>query len=782
MLFGNKLFCVSSPCGTQKTRSACKFIAEYHLQNFIYVVPSRVLAKEVCHTLETLGVSADEITSDTYPSRVMTTLMARMQCDPDRGQVLVCTARSYLDLPFRPSQGLWQVIIDEIPQVDDFIGLDLSNHLNWLTDVIEIQPFNTSLGKVIGSPNIRSILKKRDAMDMALEPLLRALNAPNRSVFIDLHSWDKAHELFSKGSDQCNVNFLAMLNRRPFDDAILMGANLEGSIAAHWLGGPFCGLRLAQHEPIHEKLSPPDQHLGRRLKLQHFLSDAHGSKTRLEAERENGPLIDEIERIAIERFAGKPTLYVANNSRVKTLLDDHSNFIRIPVHSQGLNKYQDIDNILITASLNRTPDHASMLDWLGITRNVQRAATAHEVFYQDVMRTSGRDPNCTRPVTCMLVDKASCEYIADVVPGASIELIPSSYRPKRPYTVAERKRRCRVAKWVHESTSAEVTRISLSNKEKSVTILKQILRGAISNPVFVTLHRSIFDKDPDQFGVVEQSVGSFARWMQVCSKVVLDCKTENRMMTPAVFLRPDAGEGYRRKDYFVASSLLMLDFDNGVITPLRFKAEFGTEQPIVAKRHPFIIFNSFSASPSYPNKFRVAMFFKRPALSLDEHEATYLYIRERLALSGYAPMDSGLDPNSKVANQTFYLPCTNREHPDYSFFDAHGADDRFVRRCGLDPQSLLATKSIRTRVPRLFEGYVADDEEIADIMEGLAGVQSGRTLAYFIVGRKLQSKGLGDDEIEHRFKQVLTTPEQQAKVAKTMQGLKRSRPRFAGGR
>ena len=92
--------------------------------------------------------------------------------------------------------------------------------------------------------------------------------------------------------------------------------------------------------------------------------------------------------MALEAFGGEPFLFVPNNKRKSSAIDGLRTARKIPVVSHGLeNAYADYHNIYISAALNREPRHFAMLAELGLAADYVHRASAHETYYQDVMRT-----------------------------------------------------------------------------------------------------------------------------------------------------------------------------------------------------------------------------------------------------------------------------------------------------------------------------------------------------------------------------------------------------------
>ena len=87
-------------------------------------------------------------------------------------------------------------------------------------------------------------------------------------------------------------------------------------------------------------------------------------------------------------------------------------------------------------------------------------------------------------------------------------------------------------------------------------------------------------------------------------------KGEVPLFNPAIFdASIDPKVGYRTQKNFSFSSMLVLDFDNGNLSPEKFEDIFWHKAGKGLKRS-FIICNSFSRSSKQPNRFRV-MFLTR---------------------------------------------------------------------------------------------------------------------------------------------------------------------------
>ena len=165
----------------------------------------------------------------------------------------------------------------------------------------------------------------------------------------------------------------------------------------------------------------------------------------------------------------------------------------------------------------------------------------------------------------------------------------------------------------------------------------------------VTLHRAKEAKTRDEFHVGELSIHDFVAFLKKQASAFQDSKDDLTLFNSSVFEPPRGAEGYRRQDYFRRSSFLVLDFDNGELSPEQFIGIFWSKARRGQKRS-FLICNSLSRSLQQPNRFRVIMFYKRPATSIGQHEAILADVIRRLELNGFPDARTG---SIRIANRAF---------------------------------------------------------------------------------------------------------------------------------
>ncbi len=236
--------------------------------------------------------------------------------------------------------------------------------------------------------------------------------SPKKEVFVDEKSWLRVTQLREVSEEKSHniVYFLSMLRPDQFSNAILLGANIEDSLLYHWFGEK--GAKFKREEEIAENLRPQSSALGRRLTIHYFAEDQTFSKTLAKKEAiGGGTIIDAMDRLAVETFAGEPFLYVPNKDRKSEIVNAAPGVKTLSTVSHGLNAFQDYTNIYVSAALNREPKHYLMLEDLGLDSETVHKSTYCEAVYQAVMRTSLRDPEASEPVRVILPDLCCARYL-----------------------------------------------------------------------------------------------------------------------------------------------------------------------------------------------------------------------------------------------------------------------------------------------------------------------------------------------------------------------------------
>ena len=400
---------------------------------------------------------------------------------------------------------------------------------------------------------------------------------------------------------------------------------------------------------------------GREIRVFYFLDGRFFSKYKANQKGSDGRVIvDAMDREAAALFDGQSFLYVTNNDRKSPTLEEASGAKKMEVLSHGLNCYEGYDNIYFSAALNREPRHLALLKDLGFDLGFVHEATTHEVIYQAVMRTSLRRPDATNPVIIVVPDRHAALKLQGLIGADAVEVTKlgniESPRP-RPLTTAERKRRLKVRRHIQGLFAAKREQ-NLFIDINCTQIAAEPHSPSNSSTCIVTFHKSKYAKGEDEFIAVSCALQDLIAEFRLYAKTPI-AKKERIFFNPAHFDPTiDPTQGYRTKANFHSASMLVLDFDNGSLSPERFVEIFWTKAGRAGKRS-FIICNTFSRSPEEPNRFRVLLFFKKPALSLGAYQAVYDSVIARIVAQGCPVEEMGIDTTCGSGVQSFYIPGTN---------------------------------------------------------------------------------------------------------------------------
>jgi hypothetical protein len=401
---------VSAACGSGKTYAVCSLIADRWINttNVMIVCPTIKLIDEIDDRLSDVNINALKITSD-QENNVRRRIIEETKNVPDNEKVPLITWNAYADLPYFHKRENWKILIDETPQLDRFYNWDLPRNSDKLLKHLKVadseysgllRVYPTNRGKTT-----KWLAQDEDSIDEVFRRFFTQLTSSNYDIFVDKKTWND--------QDSHTYSFISLLNKLLFIDTTLMGANLEQSLVFDHLGR---GDKLVwkKHNEIYSLLRPLDNDLKDRAKIYYFLEHRTISKTIKQKKRFDEKTIQGIMNSYAEKtFNGDKFLFVKNNDD-KTVLDGATS---IPVQCRGSNEYSDYNGIYISVALNRSPKHSELLKLVGLTKEKLLTTTAHETYYQAVMRTSLRDKDNTNEVRIAVPDKFAAEYLGKLLGG-----------------------------------------------------------------------------------------------------------------------------------------------------------------------------------------------------------------------------------------------------------------------------------------------------------------------------------------------------------------------------
>jgi hypothetical protein len=756
-------FYVSAPCGSGKTYGMCQSVAKnFDISNYLITCPTIKMMAETRLKLEEAGAQVTCINHETHAGSVTQAITAYLQKAESFGEVLLITAAAFAELKYFPRRYNWIVIIDEIPQVDRFFDPSIPYSVEFVKELITVESLNDKLLRVKprnGAKELSKFLNRpTDAMHEPFADLLREVASPHKDVFVDAKSWARIAEKREidarRRSDRNKVYFISMLSPRALHPLALLGANIQDSLIFSWFKG-FHGITWVEEQEITKRLRdvPPP---GTRAQICYFFEERKFSKSLAAEVLPNGLSVREaMDKAAIDRMAGRPCLYVENKGLESSSLGNAPNMTKIPVQAHGLNEYSSFHNVYISAALNKSPQHYQILMALGFTAPAIDRATSHEYYYQIAMRTSLRDPSSTEPVMIIVPDKPSADRLAVLIHAPAPQKLGHILPDKVIYTAVQKQQR---------SATKKVGRLLLNPKNEPFPLCNKrngtdsgsnpeeldSLDGAEHLNIFVTFHGSPYSLPAEHYSQLID-VQEFIGHMRKFGRTPLVEKEEGLLFNSAAF-NPQKGQGYKCQEYFVSSSFMVLDFDNGSLSPDAFDKIFWDDAPSL--RRSFLLCNTFSRSPEQPNRFRAILFYRKPAMSIEAHQAVYDSIVDRLADSGYPADEAKLDPQCRSGVQSFWMPCTNKLHQGQAFFLQRGTRTREILKFGIDPDYYLRTKpSSSVSVRPALDRRSSTDRRTVDHMIGkLQAMSEGRHALFFDIAVGFHRLGLSLAEISEELR------------------------------
>jgi len=651
----------SSGCGTNKTKATCEIAKETkHIKSKLIVQPTTKLIDKTAENLTKFQkIDATVIHGKNAIKRTVSFLNT---CN-DVGEVLMITWSCYSKLPLhyiKKIQNEYDVYIDEIPKVDEFYQFNLFDNKSLFKRYLKLTKSDDALVKVTAKnlSEIKTFIKSEDTVySDEIEELFQRVISPYYDVYVD------ASDL-KKNDENSRIYFMSMLNPHLFQGVTLLGANLEKSMLYHWFTSKH-GVNFTDNTDIINKLDAPFD-LSNRMRIS-YLTDKSNSMIFKNLEVDGVVNYQLIHKLVKTYFKDEKFLYCENDEKkFKTLvLDKLEKSEKIDVVSNGLNEYQDYKNIAFLPALNRSPQHFSMLDELGISSVIVKESSNFETMYQAIMRTCLRDKDSTEIVNVFVISKEEAQFLVSVTGNQMIKKVFESeyteYQKIEPQSQSVRSKKYKFNKQLIEGET---------DYFKSVILKQQY--NQIDEGVYFSWHDDFKAKS----GIDQLSLMKLKGLLKSASKTAIKRKGEHTLINASVF------NGLKRSnENYVSSSMLILDFDGGDIGIKDFESIFTRHGEMIS----FIICNSFSRDEKNPNKFRVYIPFNKPVYSIEHHRACFDAVLKRLEDNGYTQKSMMLDNQSRSAVASFFFPCVNQSATDYAYFKSYGWDKTAtLKRCIFD--------------------------------------------------------------------------------------------------
>ena len=708
---------VDGLCGSGKTFALSTMMANTTTK-YVIAVPTIKLASQYDETFKALNVQSYKAIHSENTEKFCTQKEIIKAIDNNVSKLII-TQNSFNSKVHHKIDKNWNLVLDEIPTVDDFYALQIPHNSALFDKYLKLDPAfeHETIYKVQinNQEAVNEFLNKNrrayDAMDSIIFDLIDKVNNGDLGL-VYKESWDKVVVKLNitpdkdvdttYGNTSNTVYFLVLKSPESFikyNTTTLMGANLYDSLLVN-IWSKFFGVNFNKEKTITSKLRYTEHTNGPLLKI-NWIQEKCISSYKLNKTNGDVSVKEEYLGKAIEHFNCTDVLFVSNvNDKDLKPLE----WTECPVISHGSNNFSNFTNIYFGPALNKTPMHSIMLNQLGFDKDFVNKACSHEVMYQCIMRTALRNPDNTKEVNVVVTDLEQAAVLVDLFPGSSVakiggEAIVLDISRKQKFDGIKKLNELRNKyKTENESVQKNVTvSICIRDRYENLHTSKPIdetmdsINYSLFAPVLINGHLV-------PAGQGEQNATTplqFVKDMKfLSSNNIIKNKTENDLMVTCAFTNKG-----RKKADVVHSSAIVLDIDFGDLTHQEFTRIFTEDNP-----YSFFVTNSASADAN-KDRYR-AYFFVKKAMSIAEHDKTAQHLISLIDKAGYKSFNSekeafdyqelnptiklsGIDRVSKTITQAYYLPATIIGKEQYAFFTSVNCDDlRSIHKFAIDPDKI----------------------------------------------------------------------------------------------
>ena len=680
------VYYVDGVCGSYKTTHALQYAAKAATtlrQPILFVQPTTKLITQSVDAIRRIDphVVTKRFDSTVCSGSVFSDLhefMSAWDIDNDGGCVAFITHKCLWEMPWFPNRKRWNIIIDEIPDIDFEYHFNLPDTAHFaLQDMLQaVECGNNTMMKLLPRPEARNKVEHwarnpgADDLIKVVQPLFRELTSQHSEVFITRASWLR---LGWQGHGKVSVHgWRAPSVCEGWRSVRIMGAFFTDSLL-HMIWSNM-DVEFRQDQQIKVEAHRHIEQLGKRVSIHYFSEKAWSKKIRDKIATGDDQLAH-IKPILSDLYGDAEYLWSANNDVQEAVIaSQYPNAIRIPPVCHGLNEYRHIDKIAFLSALNNTPGHFFYVEKvLGISPDRLKQARSNQVAYQSIMRTALRESDSTKEVTVLVPDIALGNWLTEVFPGS--KLYAHEAAPECRDVLGD-------ANMARGRPHKESVLTPAERKAKSVQKRREIsvTKNSIYKVFFVTTQIELSHELSVKSLNVERS--GHIDWDDIrtqlrrCHDEFRPQKEDNTLVSGALFELDNNKEATKGLANITLVNGVWLDFDGGALSPDEFAKMFTDVR--------WWMWNSFNNGKENETRFRVLLPTTSP-LTAEMYHTVWDAIAERIKSFGYCidskvlyeksiaagrrlPPNSGLDVSKRTANSFFYLPCRAGLGNKYTFW------------------------------------------------------------------------------------------------------------------
>ena len=742
--FNHHLFYVDAPVSARKTFSAVLYALEQARSSRKTVIaqPSVACVKEWYLKANML---AGDIPIKRFhqeccaENNVRGELMEYLKHPAKVGEVILVTQQCLLGVRYFHHASDWDLIVDEIPSVDDKIEIKLPKHFPMITDLIEVKSTGAETSVVQPKDQAsESTLKGYaentgdDAVANVFQEIARSLLSKDHVVEVQNQNYHRTLKGDTKDKNGKTIPLVFFIRMKPtifdqFRTTTIMGAVFNYSLLSQLWANEL--VEFTEHQGITRGLSFNEAQNGNRLVIK-VLSDEGYSKTLARKEQIiDGEVVTnkEVMLYAIKHeFGDEPFAYLVNKDTEKLAksIFEGTKGKRLPYNPHGLNGFSGYHNVAIMASFRAQPLRQNYLNNNRIDSNMVLDGEQHSLIYQAIGRTSLRNQNRNEIVTAIVTDKAVGRFIQVQWPGSKLIDMDGVSLAARGKSGPKRKHQNNAKK---QEATRERARLKLKNQFKQDSHIRFFEKAAkaindhslgdslndsgvpekyhqnllrITNKTLIgnSIRKNVvlfdnynFDREIIGFPELEQhdfvgtlldakndpdvsnlmmadSFDEFVDQLREDHKKVLQSKSDNLLVSPALY-DPELDQDHVRSlDNIVFANNIWIDVDEGEMTNTAFRQMF--------PEFKMVLFNTYQSTDN--TRFR-AVIQTDSYMTKEQYRSITKQIEKVVKDEGYVGKQAkrkgsekpchGIDTSKLQAMSLFYLPSQAEAGPAASFFE-----------------------------------------------------------------------------------------------------------------
>lgn len=685
----------SAPCGAGKTYQLVK--RAHHLvqegSNVLLIQPTKLLIEKT--KVEEFGRLSDPphvrvFHGDTVGANVALQLASYLAEPEDRPHVVMATHQALPRIPFLINASSWHLLIDEVPQVDREQAHIVPTTHPFITNHLQVEQHDGMYGRIkLTEPEAIKAIARNSDEDELLEQFRETatiLTSKHWRSYVHLEQFAKLMMGTGRALNIHSILSPSIVNG--FASVFIAGANFEDTgLFALW---SKMGIQFKEDTDFAKGLRYRT-HANGKLATIHFAMERNWSRNLLEQSTDGKPNLERLRDAAKLVFEDREFLWQANKSVPDNFFKGAGQ--RLPNNPLGLNEFDNIHDVVFLSALNPSPAHGKFLLSRGMTPSEIERQGYCGVAYQAIMRTSLRDSTETTAKNIIVPDERLARYLADMLPGSQVQKLDTGIADQ-----VNRGGRPRV----HKDNSQKMRQRRAKEAEKRTELLAEVFvprkpqdeEGNFSsdsamcrNETPISVYRGSVSRDQHFWATIYSNVRSttpegylscassehFALALQVAHEREVESKTANPLFSPAIFDPTLATDSKRGRDNILYLQNVVLDFENGELTPQKLPDLFPDLQ--------LVVMNTSGHSASSP-RFRVVI-ITSTSIGASAYEALWDQIAAKLRDAGYVRnpkagstmKKSGLDHSKRAATSLFYLPA-QAAHREESFFKFYNDANR----------------------------------------------------------------------------------------------------------